>query len=74
MIDFSNKNYQEKVESWFKEHGFILCSFKGQNVFYEILDIKNWEWNTFDYKIPDYNDSKTWQDDLVHNKDLFGSL
>lgn len=72
--NFDSIDYQQQAKEWFNEHKFILCSFKHKNDFYEVLDISNWEWDKFDYLIPNYNDSKSWKDDMDNNSNILNVL
>jgi hypothetical protein len=64
-VDTSTQAYRDSVEADFKKRGFCLCSFKGKNNWYEILD-GPFHWDTFDYKMAPYPHSKS-LNDVINN-------
>jgi predicted fused transcriptional regulator/phosphomethylpyrimidine kinase len=62
----TEQEYQQSVMDDFEKRGFTLSSFKGKNNWQEVLD-PEWDWNTFDYKIPNYDNSKSIDDVITHD-------
>lgn len=75
----NDTKYKNEVKEDFEKRGFCLCSFKGKNHWYEILD-SDWDWDHFDYMIAPYNTSKSVDDhinnsadNMIHDLDSFNS-
>jgi hypothetical protein len=62
--------YKDTVVESFKQKGFCECAFKGTGHWYEILDVSQWNWDKFDYRIADYDNSKS-TNELIGNTETF---
>ena len=72
MIDEPKEEYKSLVEEDFKKRGFTESTFKDKDEWSEVLD-PSWDWDTFEYRIPQYEKSKSIDEYFDKNRDIISS-